>query len=31
MAASGLGQELKLDQNTKIEVMLERSLYFGRS
>lgn len=31
MAASGLGQELKLDKNTKIEVMLERSLYFGRS
>jgi len=30
MATSGLGQELTLARNTKIEIMLERSLFFGR-
>jgi hypothetical protein len=31
MATSGLGQELALEKNTKLELILERSLYFGRS
>jgi hypothetical protein len=31
MVTSGLGQELTLEKDTKLEVMLERSLYFGRS
>jgi hypothetical protein len=30
MVASGLGQELALQKDTKIEIILERSLYFGR-
>jgi hypothetical protein len=30
MVASGLGQEITLDGGTKIEVVLERSLFFGR-
>jgi hypothetical protein len=31
MAASGLGQEVTLQKGTKVEVILERSLRFGRS
>jgi len=31
MVESGLGQELTLEKNTKIEVTLERSIYFGRA
>jgi hypothetical protein len=31
MVTSGLGQELTLEKDIKLEVMLERSLYFGRS
>lgn len=31
MVTSGLGQELTLQRDTKIEIILERSLYFGRS
>jgi hypothetical protein len=31
MVTSGLGQELTLEKDTKLEVMLERSLYFGPS
>ena len=31
MVTSGLGQELTLEKDTKIEIILERSLYFGRS
>jgi len=31
MVESGLGQELTLDKNTKLELILERSLYFGRT
>jgi hypothetical protein len=30
MVASGLGQELTLEKDTKLELMLERSLYFGQ-
>ena len=30
MVTSGIGQELTLERNTKIEIILERSLYFGR-
>jgi hypothetical protein len=30
MATSGLGQELTIQKDTKIEIILERSLYFGR-
>jgi hypothetical protein len=30
MVTSGLGQELTLEKDTKIEIVLERSLYFGR-
>ena len=30
MVASGLGQELALPRDTKIEIILERSLHFGR-
>jgi hypothetical protein len=30
MVTSGLGQELTLPKDTKIEIILERSLYFGR-
>jgi hypothetical protein len=30
MVASGLGQEVTLQKDTKIELILERSLYFGR-
>jgi hypothetical protein len=30
MVTSGLGQELTLQKDTKIEIILERSLYFGR-
>ena len=30
MVTSGLGQELTLEKDTKIEIILERSLYFGR-
>ena len=30
MVTSGLGQELTLQKETKIEIILERSLYFGR-
>jgi hypothetical protein len=30
MVTSGLGQELRLDKDTKLELMLERPLYFGR-
>jgi len=31
MVTSGLGQEVTLQRDTKIEIILERSLYFGRS
>ncbi|HTR46958.1 MAG TPA: hypothetical protein VMM16_06185 [Verrucomicrobiae bacterium] len=31
MVASSLGQELTIDKNTKLELMLERSLFFGRT
>jgi hypothetical protein len=31
MVSSGLGQEISLEQGTKIEVILERSLFFGRT
>lgn len=31
MVTSGLGQELTLQKDTKIEIILERSLFFGRS
>jgi hypothetical protein len=31
MVESGLGQELTLEKNTKLELILERSLYFGRT
>jgi hypothetical protein len=31
MVTSGLGQELTLEKDTKIEIILDRSLYFGRS
>jgi len=31
MVASGLGQEVTLDKGTKIELIIERSLYFGRA
>lgn len=31
MVTSGLGQELTLEKGTKIEIVLERSLYFGRN
>lgn len=31
MVASGLGQEFTLAKNTKLELILERSLYFGRT
>lgn len=31
MVTSGLGQELTLQKDTKLEIILERSLYFGRS
>jgi hypothetical protein len=30
MVASGLGQELTIEKDTKLELMLERSLYFGQ-
>lgn len=30
MVTSGIGQELTLDKDTKIEIILERSLHFGR-
>jgi hypothetical protein len=30
MVTSGIGQELTLERDTKIEIILERSLYFGR-
>ena len=30
MVASGIGQELTLEKDTKIEIILERSLFFGR-
>jgi hypothetical protein len=30
MVTSGIGQELALEKDTKIEIILERSLYFGR-
>jgi hypothetical protein len=30
MVTSGLGQELTLQKDTKIEIILERALYFGR-
>jgi len=30
MATSGLGQELKLEPNMKLELALERPLYFGK-
>jgi hypothetical protein len=30
MVTSGIGQELTLEKDTKIEIILERSLYFGR-
>lgn len=30
MVTSGIGQELTLQKDTKIEIILERSLYFGR-
>jgi hypothetical protein len=30
MVTSGLGQDLTLEKDTKLEIMLERSLYFGR-
>ena len=31
MVESGLGEELTLQRNTKLELILERSLYFPRS
>ena len=31
MAASSLGQEISLEKNTKMELILERSLFFGRT
>jgi hypothetical protein len=31
MVAAGLGQELTLERNTKIEVILQRPLHFGRT
>jgi hypothetical protein len=31
MVASGLGQEITLEKDTKIEVILERPLFFGRT
>jgi len=31
MAAASLGQEISLEKNTKLELMLERSLLFGRT
>jgi len=31
MAAASLGQEISLEKNTKLEVILERSLFFGRT
>jgi hypothetical protein len=31
MVTSGLGQELTLQRDTKLEIVLDRSLYFGRS
>ncbi len=31
MVTSGLGQELTLEKDIKLEAMLDRSLYFGRS
>lgn len=31
MVASNLGQELTIEKNTKLELILERSLYFGRT
>jgi hypothetical protein len=31
MAATAMGQELRLDKNTRLELILERSLSFGRS
>lgn len=31
MVTSGIGQELRLEKDTKIEIILERSLYFGRA
>jgi len=31
MVAAGLGQELTLERDTKIEVILQRPLYFGRT
>jgi hypothetical protein len=31
MVTSGLGQELTLDKGSKLELILERSLYFGRT
>ena len=30
MVESGLGEELTLEKNTKLELILERSIYFGR-
>ena len=31
MAATAMGQELTLDKNTRLELILERSLFFGRN
>lgn len=31
MAATSLGQELTIEKNTKLELILERSLFFGRT
>ncbi|HXW62706.1 MAG TPA: hypothetical protein VEJ45_08910 [Candidatus Acidoferrales bacterium] len=31
MAAASLGQELTIEKNTKLELILERSLFFGRT
>lgn len=31
MAAASLGQDISLEKNTKLEVILERSLFFGRT
>jgi len=31
MIASGLGQEVMLERSTKLELILERSLYFPRT
>jgi hypothetical protein len=31
MATSGIGQDLTLEQNMKLEIVLQRPLYFGRT